>query len=430
MTKNELSARLDAFEAALAAYGVHKFTAKEIWELRAEIAEEFRSVEFADPGERKDAWQRLQDGMDMLRQKSALLQVENEAFATEAEERIEALQRRVDDADPEKDWTRDELASLRDAANDIFEFMRQNRWPSRERRTAVWDRFTAGRDRIKAMEDALFAQLRAAIQQRQERSAQFAAPLKSLLQAVRPQQPFEQLAGALASWRALLAERAIATTFVDAAEKAVADGSASKAPLKLKSDLLRDARRLFTEQRSQLSREDGQDVYALITLAQKEMDAAWAAYKDDRQKKADEWKEKQKAFTDMLREKMEKRKADAINLEKIIAAKVDFAPKLEQRLLNQQDYLNKLFDDLDELQAKLESARNFDMRERMEAAIESKKQRISEVDADMKSVQQRIDVNQKDIEEIRVKITKIAEGVAEMQQKLEEVARKADRAPR
>jgi hypothetical protein len=83
--------------------------------------EDFRAVEFADPGERKDAWQRLQDGMDMLKQKGALMQVENEAFATEAEELIEVLQRRMDDAAPEKEWDKEELAGLRAEANNIFD---------------------------------------------------------------------------------------------------------------------------------------------------------------------------------------------------------------------------------------------------------------------------------------------------------------------
>ncbi|RYY86936.1 MAG: hypothetical protein EOO15_13210 [Chitinophagaceae bacterium] len=427
MTKIELSAKLDAFEAALAAYGVSKFTAKEIWDLRGEIVEDFRSVEFADPGERKEAWQRLQDGMDMLKQKGALLQVENEAFAIEAEERIDALQRRLDEAAPEHEWSREELAALRSAGNEIFEFMRQNRWPSKERRTAVWDRFTATRDRIKTFEDALYAKVRAGIQERQERSKDFFATFEKVLVTIRPDAPLGEVLPAFIQLKNFFSERSLPMGSVEFVEKSFADGSAAKTPLKLKSDLLREIRRLFTEQRAQFSKEHGQELYTQVTAVQKEMDAAWASYKDERQKKQDEWKEKQQSFVDMLREKMQKRQADAGNLEKIVAAKVDFAPKLEQRLLNQQDYLNKLYDDLDELQAKLDTARNFDMRERLESSIEGKKARIAEVEADMKNVQQRIDSNQKDIAEIREKIIRIAESVAEMQQKIEEVERKAAR---
>ncbi|GAB4091873.1 hypothetical protein [Flaviaesturariibacter terrae] len=424
MTKNELSARLDAFEEALAAYGVSKFTGREIWDLRAEIVEEFRSVEFADPGERKDLWQRLQDGMDMLRQKTALLQVENEAFATEAEEKIDALQRPLDEAAPEREWTREELAALRAAANEVFEFMRQSRWPTRERRTAVWDRFSAARDRIKTLEDALFARVRAGIQLRQERSASITTPFKALLEALRPAAPLDGIMPRFGALQTAFAANEIPAAGFGFLEKAIADGSAARTPLKLKSDTLRELRRLFTESRSQFSKEDGNDTYALITAVQKEMDAAWSQYKEERQKKQDEWAQKQRAFTDMLAGKLQKRRADAANLEKIVAAKRDFAPKLEQRLLNQQDYLNKLYDDLDELQARLDTARNFDMRERLEGAIESKKARIAEVETDMKSVQERIDTNQKDITEILAKLAKIDEGVAEMQQKIEELARR------
>ncbi|RYY66359.1 MAG: hypothetical protein EOO12_04460 [Chitinophagaceae bacterium] len=424
MTKNELSARLDAFEAALAAYGVSKFTAKEIWDLRAEIVEDFRSVEFADPGERKDAWQRLQDGMDMLRQKAALLQVENEAFATEAEEKVELLQRVLDGADPEHEWTREELAELRAGANEVFEFMRQNRWPARERRTAVWDRFSATRDRIKALEDALFARVRAAIGERQERSAAIAAPFRALLEALKPDAGAEVLGPAFGQLQELFSTRGLPLTGLEFLLKALQEGSAAKTPLKLKSDTLRELRRLFTEQRAQFNKEDAGATYALITTVQKEMDAAWAAYKDERQKKTDEWKGKQKAFVEMLGEKLQKRRSDQANLEKIIDAKRAFAPKLEQRLDNQQDYLNKLYDDLDQLQARHDSARNFDMRERLEAALESKRARIAEVEADMKSVQQRIETNEKDIAEISAKVEKIGEGIAEMQQKIGEVSRR------
>ncbi|RYZ24471.1 MAG: hypothetical protein EOO16_00900 [Chitinophagaceae bacterium] len=428
MTKNELSARLDAFEAALAAYGVSKFSAKEIWDLRAEIVEDFRAVEFSDPGERKDYWQRLQDGMDMLRQKGALLQVENEAFATEAEERIEALQRLVDDAAPDKEWTREELAALRAQANDIFDFMRQNRWPARERRTAVWDRFTLARDRVKKLEDARYEQIRSGIREREERSAALVAPFRVALEAARPATPLSELGSAITALRAVFTERALPFNGMEAIEGPLSDGSAEKAPLKLKSDALRELRRLFSEQRSQFTREDGQETYNLVTAAQKEMDAAWAAYKDERQKRKDEWSEKQKAFAQLLEEKKQKRLADAANLEKIVEAKRQFGPRLEARLASQQDYLNKLYDDLDELETRLSGARNFDMRERIESSIEGKRTRIAEIESDIKDIGLRIETNVKDIADIEGKVAKIRAGAAEMDEKIAEVqARKPRR---
>jgi hypothetical protein len=421
MTKNELGRKLDAFEAALAEYGVSRFTAKDIWELRAVIVEDFRAVEFADPGERKDAWQRLQDGMDMLKQKGALMQVENEAFATEAEELIEVLQRRMDDAAPEKEWDKEELAGLRAEANNIFDFMRQNRWPSRERRTEVWDRFSACRDRVKKLEDERYEKVRAGIRERQERSALINAPFKAMLEACRPQSAVEAVLPAFAELQTAFDKLSQPLAGFGFLEKAFESDSALKAPLKLKSDTLRELRRLFTEQRALFSKEDGQETYTLLTAVQKDMDAAWQAYKGERQKKQDEWVEKQKAFVTMLEEKLQKRRADGANLEKVIAAKRDFAPRLEGRLASQQDYLNKLYDDLDELQAKHDSARSFDIRERMESAIESKRARIAEIESDLGSLKQRIETNEKDIAEIAFKVEKIREGVAEMEQKVEEV---------
>ncbi|TCJ19157.1 hypothetical protein EPD60_01710 [Flaviaesturariibacter flavus] len=428
MTKNELSARLDAFEAALAAYGVSKFSAKEIWDLRAGIVEDFRTVEFADPGARKDAWQRLQDGMDMLSQKGALLQVENEAFATEAEERIEALQRKVDEAGPDKEWTKEELAALRAGANDIFDFMRQNRWPTRERRTAVWDRFTASRDRVKKLEDARYEQIRAGIRAREERSAALLLSFRAALEAARPATPIADLAAALVALRNVFTERSLPFAGLDGLEGPLADGSAEKAPLKVKSDSLRELRRLFGEQRTQFTREDGQETYNLLTAVQKEMDAAWGAYKEARQKRKDEWSEKQKAFAQLLEEKKQKRLADAANLEKVVEAKRAFGPRLEARLASQQDYLNKLYDDLDELETRLAGARNFDMRGRVEASIEGKKTRIAEIETDIKEIGGRIETNVKDIAEIESKVAKIRAGVSEMDEKIAEVqARKPRR---
>ncbi|GAA4330108.1 hypothetical protein [Flaviaesturariibacter amylovorans] len=424
MTPTELLQKIEAFETALAAYGVTKFSAKDLWDQRQEIVEDFRSVEFADPGARKDAWQRLQDGIDMLKQRSALLQVENEAFATEAEERIEVLQRRIDDAPADAKPGKEALATLRSAANEIFEFMRQNRWPSKERRTGVWDRFTALKDRIKKQEDAHYARIREDIKQRQERSAALANPLKGALEACRPSGEEGLLLPAVSDLGTALAARGLAFTGFGFVEEALAGGAAVKAPLKLKSDTLRELRRLFQEHRAHFSREDGQEVYTLLTAVQKEMDAAWAAYKGERQRKSDEWVEKQKAFADMLTEKLQKRSADKINLEKIIAAKRDFRPKLEQRLENQQDYLNKLFDDLDELQEKFDGARTPNLRERMEELIESKKGRIAEVEADMKGVEQRIADVDKDITELEAKVVKVGEGIAEMEAKVREVQAK------
>jgi DNA repair exonuclease SbcCD ATPase subunit len=421
MTKNELSAKLDAFEAALAAYGVSKFTAKDIWELRAEITEDFRAVTFADAGERQEAWQRLQDGMDMLKQKGALMQVENEAFASEAEERIEMLQRLVDDAVPEKEWSKDELAALRGIAGELFEFLRQNRWPSRERRETVWDRFTAARDRIKKLDDARYERVRAGIREREERSAVLALPLKAALEACLPEGNPEDLLPAYTTLRAAFEAQGLAAGTFDFLEKAFAEKTVARAPLKLKSDMLRELRRLFTEHRQQFSKEDGQATYALFTSVQKEIDAAWNVYKGERQKKQDEWVEKQKAFLKMLEEKLQKRHADGANLEKVIAAKQDFGPRLEARLASQQDYLNKLYDDLDELQVKYEGARSFDMRERMESAIEGKRVRIAEIESDLKSIGQRIEINNKDIAEIRSKVSKISEAASEIEQKIAEV---------
>ncbi|RYZ00439.1 MAG: hypothetical protein EOO11_01575 [Chitinophagaceae bacterium] len=429
MTNTDLLQKIEAFETALAAYGVTRFSAKELWELRQDILEDFRSVEFSDPGARKDAWQRLQDGIDMLKQKGALLQVEHEAFATEAEERIEALQRRIDDAPPDAEWSKEDLAALRAGANDIFEFLRPNRWPSRERRTGVWDRFSALRDRIKKMEDAHYALVRAGIQQRQDRSAALAAPFKAALSACHPSGDEAALLPAIAELTAALQDRELVVTVFDFVEKAFATGGSVKAPLKLKSDSLRELRRLFQEHRAQFSREDGQEVYALLSSLQKEMDAAWAAYKGERQRKSDEWVEKQKAFADMLAEKLQKRNADKSNLEKIIAAKREFRPKLEQRLEHQQDYLNKLYDDLDELQEKHDSARTPNLRERMEELIESKKGRIAEVESDMKGVEKRINDVDTDITELGAKVAKVVDGIAELETKILEVQAKM-KAPR
>jgi|GEM_PF-4884971 len=423
MTPNELLQKLEAFDTALAAYGVSKFTGKELWDLRATIMEDFRSVPFTDPGQRKDLWQRFQDGTDMLRQKGALLQLENEAFATEAEEKIEALQRRIDALPPGEEWTKEQLAELRAGGNELFDFLRQNRWPSRERRTQIWDRFTACRDRIKALEDGYYARVRDGIRERQERSAAITRPFREALEACRP-----------ASDAAALPERILALLQVFSERKLPAEGmsfvqekEALKTPLKLKSDTLRELRRLFTEQRSQFSREDATETYALLSAIQKEMDAAWTAYKGERQRRTEEWVEKQKAFRTMLQEKVQKRLADKEHLEKVLLAKKDFLPRLEKRLESQRDYLNKLFDDLDELKQKRDAAHNFDFRQRMEGLIEGKLLRIQEVEQDMTGVQERVATTGKDIEEIDRKIGKMAEGIAEMQAKVEEVQRKMDK---
>jgi hypothetical protein len=305
MEYNELTKKLDAFEAALAAYGVTKYTAKEIWDLRAELLEDFRSVEFADPGQRREAWDRLQNGTDMVKQKGALLQVENEAFAMESEGLIEALQQKLDEIPAGEEWDKENLAALKQQAQDIFDFMRQNRWPSRERRVAVWDRYTAARTRIKEAEDAHFLKMR-----------------------------------------------------------------------------------------------------------------------EEQRRKKTEWKTKQEDFLRMLREKLQRRRTDGTNLERINEAKKAFQPKLEQRHLQQQNYLNKLYEDVESLQAQANEARNEDFRQKVLGWIDGRKQRIAEVDKDRIEVEARIAANAQDITDIEGKIAKINEAATELEAKIREVSGK------
>jgi hypothetical protein len=441
MTAPELQKKIDKFDELINGFGDASPSSKLLWQIRSEIREYFVITIFESVEEKNAAWERFESLTLLLHEKQDALTIEFEKFADEAERLIKEIESTVGEGFYKNNPEKEAIIQLKSQIDKVFDYFKQARWPSKERRTKAWDEFNIIRERLRKEEDEFYSVLREKKVERAERSLALTSIILETIEACHPDSSTNILYQLLQQ----LTEHLIGIGFSpESVEWILANKEAEpRAPLKMKSEGLREARRLLNENRDEIMREDKQRIYAKLETISTELNKAWDLHRQEQQKKQEEWEErkklgefkkvdwlaKQTEFLKVLDEKLEKRNADKANLERILTSKKDFYARQENRLQNQSAFLEKIMDDLADMQDKINTAWTESFKERLTEKIVYKESKIVEVKTDIEIVKVKLVEVEKDIIDISEKLGSIEKSIEELKLKKEEVSKTLQETP-
>lgn len=436
MTSSELENKIDKFSDLLDDFGESNFNSRELWQLQKEIFQNFKETDFYDREDRQNNWNKFQNLVDTLRKKQDDMNSENEKFADEADRLINKLKDSMGGGLFSKQLEKADFAELKSLSSEIFEFIKQPRFPSKERRVAVWDKFNNLRDKLREEENEYYTKIRERITKRNDHSEELTEKIIRTIDACHPDSPLEELFELLGKLVLYLTGIGF---LMDAVEWLLGiKEEKPKNPLKVKSEALRDVRRFINDNKDDITREDKQKIYARLDSVQADLNKAWDDYKEELQKKQEEWEERkkhneqkkidweknQREFLSKLENRLEKQIAFKEKLEKVYDKQKEFLDKLESRLDNQQDFLRKLNDQLDDLEEKYSSAWNDNFKDKVSDWIDDKKSKISDVESDIDSIEDKIRDVKNNIDELPDKIRDVEKSIDEIESKIDEVRAK------
>lgn len=440
MTSSELENKIDKFSDLLDDFGESTFNSKDLWRLQKEIFQNFKETEFYDRNDRQNNWNKFQGLVDTLRKKQDNINSENEKFADEADRLIDKLKESIGGGLFSKQLEKADFAEFRNLSSEIFEFIKQPRFPSKERRIAVWDKFNNLRDKLRKEEDEYYSKIREKITKRIDHSQELADKIIRTIDACHPDSPLEELFELLGKLVLYLTGIGF---LIDAVEWLLGvKDEKPKNPLKVKSDALRDVRKFINDNKDDITREDKQKIYARLDIVQADLNKAWDDYKaelDERKKireqkqiewekrqkefeqKKINWEKNQREFLEKLEDRLEKQIAFKKKLNDILDKQNEFLSKSENRLDNQKDYLTKLNGQLDDLEDKYSDARSDSFRDKVSDWIDETKSKIDKVENDIDSIEDKIRDVKKQIDELEDKISDVEKSIDDLEKKIDEV---------
>jgi len=436
MTRAELNETMDRFLLALGEYGATSFDHRAIWELRKELFESFKRTVFADNGEKQETWNRMQELLDTLKEKQDKLDKEHEKFALEAENRIEAIREAMGDETQTAAFTKERFSEIKKQITETAEFIRQNNWPAKERRTAAWETFKQYRELLKQKEDAFYGQLREEKTKQSEHSASLSQALLYAIRTCHPATGPERLAELPFLVASLVnpgENNPPIDTGTDAGDQEEKDKP--KNPLKIKSDSLKQLWKWTGEKREEMTREDRQMIYNALGEVQEELDKAWTVYKEELQKKKEEWEEKRKLREQKHTEWEQKQKDFLARLDDRLAKQIAFKEKLaaiyekqnafwerlEKRITTQQDFLQQLHVQISGLEDKYAMTNDGKFREKISEWIAARYSKITEVELDITDMSAKIENARNNIDELPARIKEVEQSISDIRLKMEEV---------
>lgn len=440
MTLSELENKIDKFSDLIDDFGESTFNSRELWQIQKEISQNFKETDFYDREDRQNSWNKFQNLVDTLRKKQGEINSENEKFADEAERLIDKLKDSMGGGLFSKQLEKADFAELKNLSSEIFEFIKQPRFPSKEKRVAVWDKFNSLRDKLREQENEYYTKIREKITKRNDHSEELTNKIIRTIDACHPDSPLDELFELLGKLVLYLTGIGF---LIDAVEWLLGvKEDKPKNPLKVKSDALRDVRKFINDNKDDITREDKQKIYARLDIVQADLNKAWDDYKaelDERKKireqkqiewekrqkefeqKKINWEKNQREFLEKLEDRLEKQIAFKRKLNDILDKQNEFLSKIENRLDNQKDYLAKINGQLDDLEDKYSDARSDSYRDRVSEWIDETKSKIDKVESDIDSIEDKIRDVKKQIDELEDKISNVEKSIEDLEKKIDEV---------
>ncbi len=433
MTINDLEAKLNKLSDLLGDLTIKTYNLKEVSEVRREIFDHFKEMEFPDVAVRQQLWDNFQMLNDVWKGKQNIINNDNKKFADEAIELINQTEIEVNTILQSPELGKNEFGNIRAIINNTFEIIKQNKWPSRELRNEHWDRFNLIREAVKKIEDNYYTQLREEIQNRTAHSGDLTRVIIEIIENSHPDKSLTELVMSVRNLKQFFMEPDEALKDIALLQEEI--DPESKSTLRIKSDVLRDIRKIITESRNEITKDDKQRIYVTIDSFHSLLDNAWKSYKEEMQLKQStreerikqnagkkqEWLGKQKDFLNMLEGRFENQTAFREKLKKIAEDQDAFIARLESRIENQQDYLIKLNDQLIDLEEQQASAWTEKFKEKVDGWIVNKKQKMNEVEKEVLNLHKKIAEIKRKTDDIPGRIEEITASIAEISEKIIEV---------
>jgi hypothetical protein len=180
------------------------------------------------------------------------------------------------------------------------------------------------------------------------------------------------------------------------------------------------------------SKEDRENAWTELRLLRDRLRAAEDAfYAHQRealqQKRQHDWHKKQHDFLRMLEEKLFGQK---VFREKVLLREPqhrEFIGKLEQRLKNQAEFLDRVNGQREELQQKLATADSPIYKARLQDWIAEKNAKSSEIVRDMAQLRDKIAEVEVDIQMIPLKVEEVDQSISDLEAKIQEVKAQSER---
>ncbi len=424
MMVEALIEKLDHFAKLVECFDPATGDGRELILFRKALLAEMKEISFASKTQQEEVWDHYRGIANKFHEKMEAASQEQESFAEEAHRRVADFAAAVNKLEVgSQEKSREVFTRLRSQADGLVEFIKQPHWPDKLTRNKTWDEFIKVRECLRTLEDVYYTALK---EEREKKASQSERITLLFMQALRTLSTDDACLSAKSLDELVTNLRESNLTLTVAEKKDELE--CQRNPLKTQSEILRDIRNLAIELQNTFTWEHRKQLFAAIDNCKKVQDEAWEAYKaearkkkEEREQRKTEWVQKQNNFLHMLKERLGKQHQYKEKLDKFSISQKEFLVKLESRLGNQQDFLVKLYDDIDELQKQFDEAWSASFKERTEARIEGKKQKIEEVEREMEEIKDKIREVEINIAGLPSRIDEVSRSIEEITLKIEEV---------
>ena len=429
MNAIDLDKKLETFGNLIKELGSANYTSKELWQRQKEIAENFKAAQFAAPELRDAAQEKFQQLINQLKEKENQLEAANEKFCEEAEELVAQMEQLFAKHTDEAPLSKDEFAELRKLGNQAFEYFKLPRWSTKERRTTAWDKYSSIRNAVKDKEDELYAKVREEKSKQISQSLEITEKLCVVVNACHPSVDINELLNYVNRFHQFLQEANL--TELNTVWHLIEKPEDVKYSLRCRNETLNDVRNFIANYKDYLTREHKGQIFANIDALKTDLKKAWETLKEDqeikkkeRDEKRLEWNKKQQDFLKMLEGRLENQIAYKAKQEGYLVSQHEFAKRFEDRIPQQKEYIEKLKEQLVDLEKKYATAWTDSFKTKVEEWMKEKKEKIENVEKDIEVLKEKIaDINKK-VTELPDRIKELDESITEIKSKIEEVKEK------
>lgn len=429
MTGIDIDKKLETFNNLIHELGTTVFSAREIWQRQDEIAENFKAAQFADATSKEAATHKFEQLVTLLKEKEIAADADNEIHCTEAEKLIAELEQSFAKFSNETVPGKDDFKVLRDISNKTFEYFKQHRWTSKERRTTAWDKYNNTRNAIKDKEDELYARERDEKTKLLSQSLEITEKICVLINACHPSIPIEELQQMVNKFDGFLQENKA----LQVAEPwhLIKKPEDIKYSLRCRTETLNDIRNFITANKEAITREHKGQIFANMDALKTDLNKAWDAHKEEqeikrkeREEKRVEWNKKQQDFLAFLEKRLENQIAYKAKQDSYLQSQKEYAKRFESRIPQQQEYIKKLVEQVIDLEKKYATAWTDSFKAKVEEWITEKKDKIASVEADIETLKTKVADIHANMAEFPKKIEELDSSIKEIQDKIVEVREK------
>ena len=429
MNTIDLDKKLETFNNLIQEFGTATFISKDLWQRQREIAENFKAAQFTDNEQKEVATQKFQQLINLLKDKENQVAAASEKFTEEAEEIVAKIEIIIANHTDEQPLSKDDFAEIKRLSNQAFEYFKLPRWTSKEKRNEVWDKYSNARNAVKEKEDALYAKVRDVRTMQISQSLEITEKICMLVDACHPNTKIEELQQLVVRFNDFVTNAGLPN--IDEQWHLIEKTEDIKYSLWCRTETLNDIRNFIIVNKDAITRENKNEIFAGMDALKTDLNKAWETHKDEqeikkkeRDEKRLEWNKKQQDFLKMLEGRLENQIGYKAKQENYLQSQKEYATRFESRIPQQKDYIEKLQEQLIDLEKKRATAWTDSFKSKVEEWIKEKQDKIADIEKDIEVLKDKIvDINS-NIETLPNKIKELDDSINEIKLKIEEVKEK------